>query len=80
MFLFTLGLLVSGSWDQQVKVWDPRQKKCLGTYDQTERVSITYEIFNKKETDWVATLKKAGGKNYVHERVHPKYSSKVYVK
>lgn len=41
LFLFTLGLLVSGSWDQQVKVWDPRQKKCLGTYDQTERVSLT---------------------------------------
>lgn len=33
-----------------------------------------------RKTDWVATLKKAGGKNYVHERVHPKYSSKVYVK
>ena len=35
-----LGLLVTGSWDQTVKLWDPREKKCIGTHEQNERVSI----------------------------------------
>jgi len=33
-----LGVIVTGSWDSQVKIWDPRQKTCVGTYDQTDRV------------------------------------------
>ncbi|XP_057317689.1 mitotic checkpoint protein BUB3-like [Hydractinia symbiolongicarpus] len=33
-----LGILVTGSWDQTAKLWDPRSKKCIGTYDQNERV------------------------------------------
>lgn len=33
-----LGLLVTGSWDATVKLWDARQRKCISSHDQTERV------------------------------------------
>jgi len=32
------GLLITGSWDNTVKLWDPRQKKTVGTHEQNERV------------------------------------------
>lgn len=33
-----LGLLITGSWDHNIKLWDARQDKCVATHDQTERV------------------------------------------
>ncbi|XP_047135625.1 mitotic checkpoint protein BUB3 isoform X1 [Hydra vulgaris] len=33
-----LGILITGSWDCTVKLWDPRQSKCIDTHDQDERV------------------------------------------
>ena len=29
-----LGIVVTGSWDKTIKLWDPRQKHGVGTYDQ----------------------------------------------
>ena len=29
-----LDLIVTGSWDKSIKLWDIRQKSCIGTYDQ----------------------------------------------
>ena len=43
--LFKLGLLITGSWDQTVKMWDPREKKCIGTHEQSERVINSYKNF-----------------------------------
>jgi len=33
-----LGIIVTGSWDRSIMLWDPRQKKSTGTHDQNERV------------------------------------------
>ncbi|XP_020906748.1 mitotic checkpoint protein BUB3 [Exaiptasia diaphana] len=33
-----LNLIITGSWDKSIKLWDPRQKQCTGTYAQPEMV------------------------------------------
>jgi len=33
-----LNLIITGSWDCQVKVWDPRAPTCTGTYSQSDKV------------------------------------------
>lgn len=32
------GVIVTGSWDKTVKVWDPRQRQSTGTYSQPDKV------------------------------------------
>lgn len=27
--------IISGSWDKTIKIWDAREKKCIGTYEQS---------------------------------------------
>lgn len=31
-------LIITGSWDKTVKLWDPRSFKCVGTYEQAGKV------------------------------------------
>jgi len=31
-------VIVTGSWDSSVKLWDPRSSSCVGTYTQSDRV------------------------------------------
>lgn len=33
-----VGAVVTGSWDSNVKLWDPRSSRCVGTHPQQERV------------------------------------------
>ena len=33
-----VNVVVSGSWDSSVKVWDPRQSREVGSYDQDHKV------------------------------------------
>ena len=39
--------MVSGSWDMNVKLWDPRTNNCLGTYKQPQKV-YTMSLSNEK--------------------------------
>lgn len=32
-----LNAIITGSWDKTVKIWDPREKGCVATYDQCDR-------------------------------------------
>ena len=38
--LLTTGLIVTGSWDKNIKLWDPRSNQCTGTYQQPEKVAV----------------------------------------
>ena len=31
-------MIVTGSWDKNIKLWDPRANQCTGTYQQPEKV------------------------------------------
>lgn len=38
MHLFISDVVVTGSWDKTVKMWDPRQPQATGTYSQPDKV------------------------------------------
>ena len=33
-----IGLIITGSWDKNIKLWDIRVANSVGTYDQSEKV------------------------------------------
>ena len=35
-------LVISGSWDKYIKLWDTRSSKCVGTYEQPDKVRNIY--------------------------------------
>ncbi len=39
-----LGLVVTGSWDKTIKLWDPRQKHMVGMYDQNGEAVYTMSL------------------------------------
>ena len=39
-----LGLVITGSWDKTVKLWDPRQKHMIGMYDQNSEAVYTMSL------------------------------------
>jgi cell cycle arrest protein BUB3 len=34
----SLNLIITGSWDKYVKLWDPRAPRCVGAYEQPDKV------------------------------------------
>jgi len=40
-------VLITGSWDATIKLWDPRNDQCLGNYPQTDKV-FTMSHINEK--------------------------------
>ena len=32
-------LIITGSWDRYVKLWDPRSASCVGSYEQPDKVN-----------------------------------------
>ena len=43
-----LGIVVTGSWDQSVKLWDPRQKHSVGSYNQSGEPVYTMSLSGEK--------------------------------
>ena len=43
-----VNVVVTGSWDSNVKLWDPRTPNCTGSFAQPERVRLhASTLFNK---------------------------------
>lgn len=43
-------MIVTGSWDKNIKLWDPRANQCTGTYQQPEKVFKTILEFLSPES------------------------------
>ena len=41
-----LGIVITGSWDHTLKLWDPRQHHSVGTYDQSGKATLVQAIQN----------------------------------
>lgn len=33
-------VMITGSWDSTIKIWDSRTNECVGTYSQPDKVNI----------------------------------------
>ena len=40
-------MIITGSWDRTIKLWDPRSPNCVGSYDQQEKV-LTLDTCDEK--------------------------------
>ena len=38
-----LNLIITGSWDKCIKMWDLRSSSCVGSYEQSEKVFDLYK-------------------------------------
>lgn len=47
--------MVTGSWDQTVKLWDPRTPCNAGTFSQPEKVCAAFQVLNNASWDWHIT-------------------------
>lgn len=45
--------MVTGSWDQTVKLWDPRTPCNAGTFSQPEKVCTGCRILGDTSSDWL---------------------------
>ena len=43
-FCSELGIVITGSWDRTLKLWDPRQHHSVGTYDQSGKAMLVQAI------------------------------------
>ena len=43
-----LNVVVTGSWDKSIKLWDMRQKNCIGTYDQNNETVLTMSMCGER--------------------------------
>jgi cell cycle arrest protein BUB3 len=44
----TLGVVITGSWDRSVKMWDPRQQQPIGTYNQSGEKVYTMSLSGER--------------------------------
>ena len=47
-FCSNLGIIITGSWDRTLKVWDPRQQHSIGTYNQSGEPVYTMSLSGEK--------------------------------
>ncbi len=43
----TSNLIITGSWDKFIKLWDTRSPTCVGSYEQPDKVRFQNLLFNK---------------------------------
>ena len=66
LLLWFLGVIVTGSWDKNIKLWDPRANQCTGTYQQPEKVLKTIlECLSPKSNHFLfyCVVEAASGEN-----------------
>ena len=59
-------MIVTGSWDKNIKLWDPRANQCTGTYQQPEKVLKTILEFLSPDSNhflFYCVVEAASGEN-----------------